>query len=223
MTACQTTQACASLNDPRGRCDDDRLVRALASRNEAAFVLLIERYQRQLTHLALHYVPNLAIAEDVVQETWIGVLQGIHRFRGETSLQTWITRILINRAITHAAREQRYIALSSYGMENVERSALPYVTQHAEANMNDVQVAYITSAKLPDEHVLANELGAYVRAAVATLPQLQRAVITLRDIAGLRSDEVRASLGISATHERVLLHRARMRVRQHLAAALRDT
>jgi RNA polymerase sigma-70 factor, ECF subfamily len=191
--------------------DDDRLVRALTGRDEDAFALLIERYQRQLTRLALRYVPTLAIAEEVVQETWLGVLQGIHRFRGNSSLHTWIVRILINRAITHGTREQRHMHWSASSFADVE----------AERHGSTLRTA--AEPLSPHERVLANDINEQVGRAVATLPPRERVVITLRDIEGWTSTDVCAKLGISNGHQRVLLHRARLRVRQQLLPVLHDT
>jgi RNA polymerase sigma-70 factor, ECF subfamily len=200
MTACQVPK----LHLPNHPVSDDQLVRALIRRDEAAFAQLIERYQRLLIGVALRYVPSLAVAEEVVQETWLGVLQGIHRFKGHSSLQTWIIRILINRAITHGTCEQRYVAWSTWSGTDVETSLhMAFFSSNAQRLS-------------PHEQLCANDLGDHLGRAVAMLPHRERIVITLRDIEGWSSADVCASLGISNGHQRVLLHRARKRLRHHL-------
>jgi RNA polymerase sigma-70 factor (ECF subfamily) len=202
--------------------DDLRLVEALRNGDEAAFVTLIDQYHMPLLRLALLYVPERALAEEVVQDTWIGVLQGIRRFEGRSSLKTWLFRILMNRARTLAQREGRSVPFSSLadfegepldGLVEADRFLPPDHPQWPGG-----WVSFPTSwDDLPEDHLLSQETRGRIDQAVQALPPAQREVITLHDIEGCSSEEVCGLLGISAVNQRVLLHRARAQVRRALA------
>ena len=200
--------------------DDLRTVEALRNGDEAAFTMLINEYQTSLLRLATLYVSDAAVSEDVVQETWIAVLQGIHRFEGRSSLKTWLFRILTNRAKTRAQREGRYVPLSA--LEELDAEAgLPSVSPERFFPAEDPSADHFTSIpqrfdNLPEERLLSQETRAVIQSAIDMLPPNQRQVITLRDIEGWGSEEVRNVLDISETNQRVLLHRARSKVRQAL-------
>ena len=197
--------------------DDLHLVALLRSGNEAAFVMLIERYHAAMLRLAIIYVTAQAVAEEVVQETWMGVLEGLNRFEGRSSLKTWMFRILINRAKTRAQREGRTIPFSSLPEVDADLSEpgvdpdrfLPSDHQRPghwvsfPSNWND----------LPEERLLSQEMRAHLEQAIAALPPGQREIIVLRDIEGWTSQETCHFLGISEVNQRVLLHRARSKVR----------
>jgi RNA polymerase sigma-70 factor (ECF subfamily) len=199
--------------------DERRLVEALRAGDESAFERLIGRYHRSLLRLAMLYVPSRAIAEEVVQETWLGVLQGLARFEGRSSLKTWIFRILTNRARTRGQREGRTIAFSDLasvdagsGETNVDPDLFWPADHPAWAN---TWVSYPRNwNELPEDRLLSRETLARVQAAIAALPPTQREVITLRDVQGWSSEEVCNILEISETNQRVLLHRARAKVRR---------
>jgi RNA polymerase sigma-70 factor (ECF subfamily) len=199
--------------------DDATLIEALKRGDEASFVALVGAYHTTLVRLALLYVANRATAEDVVQETWIGVLNGLGRFEARSSLKTWICRILTNRARTRAQREGRSVPFSSFwGLDDERdepsvdpsrfRTSEPYV-DHWASRPNSWE-------DLPEERLLSEETQGKLRGAIETLPANQRAVITLRDVEGWSSADVCASLEISEANQRVLLHRARSKVRQAL-------
>jgi RNA polymerase sigma-70 factor (ECF subfamily) len=152
-----------------------------------------------MLRVARSFVRSLDEAEEVIQETWLAVLNGIDRFEGRSSLKTWIFRILVNRARTRARREARTVAFSSLP---------PGIDEWAG------------DAVGPDQAVIDNELRVVLERAVATLPKVQRLVISLRDIEGWPADEVCEALELSAANQRVLLHRARMRVRELLSSYL---
>ena len=199
--------------------DDASLVEALRRGDEASFVALVQAYHGTLVRLALLYVANRATAEDVVQETWIGVLNGLGRFEARSSLKTWICRILTNRARTRAQREGRSIPFSSFWGPDDERDE-PAVDP-SRFRTSEPYVDHWTTRPnswdgLPEERLLSEETQARLRAAIETLPTNQRAVITLRDVEGWASADVCASLEISEANQRVLLHRARSKVRQAL-------
>ena len=195
--------------------DADTLA-ALRRGDEATFAALIERYHRALLRVALLYVADQPVAEELVQETWLGLLQSLARFEGRCSLKTWIFRILVNRAKTRSIRERRSVPFSAL------RSA---ADDGAEAAVDsaefDADGRWLVGPQgwgsAPEERLLAQETRTYIRQAVDALPASQRAVIELRDIAGWTSDEVCRHLGISEANQRVLLHRARSKVRQALA------
>ena len=201
--------------------DDLRLVEALRCWDEAAFVLLVDRYHTELLRLASIYVQDRAVAEEVVQDTWLGVLQGLSRFEARSSLRTWIFHILINRAKTRAAREARSVPFSAVWHPELE-PAEPAVEPERFYAAGPWRGHWIsdsalpTWADVPEERLLSAETCAQIRAAIAALPPSQREVITLRDVEGWTSDEVCHMLGVSETNQRVLLHRARSRVRRAL-------
>ena len=201
--------------------DELRLVAALRAGDESAFAELVARYHTMLLRLAMMYVASRAAAEDVVQETWLGVLQGLARFEGRSSLKTWIFRILTNRAKTRGQREGRTVAFSdlasadaSAGETSIDPDQFWPADHPAWAN---IWVSYPRNwDELPEDRLVSQETLAQVQAAIAALPPTQREVITLRDVEGWSSEEVCNILEITETNQRVLLHRARAKVRRAL-------
>ena len=192
------------------------LVEALRRGDERAFTRLVDRYSPTMLRVASLYVRNAAVAEEVVQEAWLGVLAGIGRFEGRSSLKTWIFRILTNRAQTRAAREARSVPFSSLEREGEGEPAV-------DADRFIAAGFWSTPPQpwdVPEERLLSRETRDRVEQAIATLPPTQRAVISLRDIEGWSSEEVRNVLELSETNQRVLLHRARSKVRAELAEYL---
>jgi RNA polymerase sigma-70 factor, ECF subfamily len=200
--------------------EDVRLVEALRSGNESAFVSLIDMYHSLLLRLAMIFVPSQAVAEEVVQETWMGVLQGLDRFEGRSSLKTWIFRILTNRAKTRAQREGRSVPFSSlpeFTTDAFEPAVEPERFMGPDQQWPGHWVSFPRSwDELPDERILSQETMACIQEAIDTLPTGQREVITLRDIDGCSSNEACDLLGVSEVNQRVLLHRARSKVRRAL-------
>jgi len=198
---------------------DQRLVDSLRAGDEAAFETLIDRYHSSLLRLAMFYVPSRAVAEDVVQETWLGVLQGLARFEGRSSLKTWIFRILTNRARTRGQREGRSVAFSDLataeagtGETSVDADQFWPPDHPTWAN---IWVSYPRNwNELPEDRLLSRETLARVEAAIAALPPSQREVIRLRDVEGWTAEEVCNVLEITESNQRVLLHRARAKVRR---------
>ncbi|MBI3966320.1 MAG: sigma-70 family RNA polymerase sigma factor [Chloroflexi bacterium] len=196
------------------------LVAALRRGDESAFVALVDGYYGTLLRLALLYLPNRTVAEEAVQETWQGVFQSIHRFEGRSTLKTWLFRILTNRAKTRGARESRIIPFSALGESAdddgpaVEPGRFlgpdhPRAPGHWAAPPRSWSV-------LPEEQLLAKETSDEIHAAIAKLPPSQREVIHLRDVEGWTAQEVCNVLNLSETNQRVLLHRARSKVRAAL-------
>jgi RNA polymerase sigma-70 factor, ECF subfamily len=198
----------------RSAVDDVAVVAALRGGDERAFEALVDRYHRALVQIALMYVRDRTVAEEVAQETWLAVLEGIERFEGRSSLKTWIFRILTNRAKTRAQRERRQLPISALVGEDEPEVPLdrflPPDDLHRPLGWAAPPRAW------PEDRVLRRETVERVRDAIAQLPLAQQAVIGLRDVEGLSADEVAAALDISAGNERVLLHRARSRVRREL-------
>ncbi len=201
--------------------DDLRAVEALRNGDEAAFAMLVTEHQTAMLRLATLYVSDYAVAEEVVQETWIAVLQGIRRFEGRSSLKTWLFRILTNRAKTRAQREGRYVSLSA--LEELDAEAgQPSVSPERfnPSNLPDKLDHFISIPprfdEIPEDRLLSKETRAVIQRAIEMLPPNQRQVITLRDIEGWSSAEVCNVLELSETNQRVLLHRARSKVRQAL-------
>lgn len=192
--------------------DDRRVVDALRRGDEEAFGELVDRYSRSMFRLASSYVRSPAVAEEVVQEAWLGVLTGIGRFEGRSALKTWIFRILTNVAQTRGAREARSVPFSSLAREH-EGSPAVDPDRFGEEGM------WSTPPRpwdVPEARLLSKETREVVARAIEGLPPMQRAVISLRDVEGWSSEEVRNVLELSETNQRVLLHRARSKVRGEL-------
>lgn len=204
---------------------EQELIAALRHGDEAAFVHLVERYQRTMLRVAALYVHTPAAAEDVVQETWIGMLRSLDRFEGRSSLKTWIFRILANRARSRAEREGRSIPFSALGGRedddgpSVEPERfLPPDHERWPGHWSSLPQSW---EGLPEQQLLASEVTELIKATIQTLPKAQQMVITLRDIEGWTSDEICAALEVSEGNQRVLLHRARSKVRQALEEYVR--
>jgi RNA polymerase sigma-70 factor, ECF subfamily len=186
--------------------DADLLVRLRAG-DEQAFVTLVRRYRPSMLQLAAGYVPSQAVAEEVVQDTWLGVLRGLDGFEERASVRTWLFRILVNRARTAGARERRTIAVGDVEPA-VDPARFDSTGHWAEPPEHWVEQA--------EDRLAAEKIASRIRTAIADLPGRQREVVTLRDIEGMSSDEVCSVLEISEINQRVLLHRGRSRVRQVL-------
>jgi RNA polymerase sigma-70 factor (ECF subfamily) len=215
-----------SATEPRRADDESGLVDALRRGDEAAFVALIERYHTRLLRLAQAYVPSRAVAEDVVQETWLAVLKGIAQFEGRSSLKTWLYSILTKRARTRGQREGRSIPFADLSRA-AEEPGDPAVDPDQFQPPGHEHAGWWSRHPqswdaLPESRLLAQETRAQIDAAIQALPPAQRTVITLRDIEGWPSDEVCEALGISEANQRVLLHRARSKVRSNLASYLSE-
>ena len=191
--------------------DDGALIEALRRGDEKAFASLVQRYHASLLRLAMSYVATTEQAEDAVQETWLGVLNGIDRFEGRSSLKTWIFRILVNRAKTKGVREQRSVPFSSLEGDGEERE--PSVDPSRFAPAGNWSAPPQSWEGVPEDRLLSAEAKAVVDDAIARLPDSQRAVITLRDVQGFTAQEASDVLGLTEVNQRVLLHRARSKVR----------
>jgi RNA polymerase sigma-70 factor (ECF subfamily) len=203
--------------DYRTAAEETELLAQLRAGDERAFEMLVERNYATMLAVARHYVKSRAVAEEVVQEAWLGVLKGLDRFEGRSSLRTWILRIVVNIARTRGAREARSLPFASLMPEGDEpaveadrfRGADDPFPGHWRAYPGDWQ-------RLPEDTLADRETLRIVVSAIEQLPPAQRLVITMRDIQGCRSDEVCAALDVSEGNQRVLLHRARSKIRSAL-------
>lgn len=189
--------------------DEAALVERLQAGDEQAFVTLVQRYHVQMTNLAMAFVPSRAVAEEVVQDTWLGVVKGIDRFAGRSSLRTWLSHIVVNRARSAGAKEHRQAPPSGppFGHGTLEDPAR-FSADGAWA----VPPAHWSEEV--EDRLAAEALTALVHRAIADLSPSQRQVVLLRDVNGLSSLEVCQLLDISEAHQRVLLHRGRVALRR---------
>jgi RNA polymerase sigma-70 factor, ECF subfamily len=192
------------------------LVEALQRGDEAAFTSLVEELTPSMLRVARLYVPTQAVAEDVVQEAWLGVLRGIDRFESRSSLKTWIFRILTNTAKTRGIREGRSVPFSSLGADELDGPAVDPDRFLGEDSRFPGHWAAPPRAWEGGERLLELETLDLIEREIAKLPPAQAVVITMRDVEGFDADEVCNALGISETNQRVLLHRARSKVRRAL-------
>jgi RNA polymerase sigma-70 factor (ECF subfamily) len=179
---------------------DADLAGRLRAGDEQAFVALVARHQEAMLRVAAGYVPSRAVAEEVVQETWIAVLRGIGGFQGRSTVRTWLFRILVNRARTTGSRERRSVAVED-------------MTPVVDQSRFDAGGAWVTPPEAWVDQVQDARMAAKM---AGDLPGRQREVVLLRDLEGLSSQEVCGVLQISAANQRVLLHRGRGRLRQIL-------
>jgi RNA polymerase sigma-70 factor, ECF subfamily len=204
--------------------DETRLVAALRGGEESAFAELIDRYQSPMLSLAQRYVRSRAVAQEVVQETWLSVLKGIDRFEERSSLKTWLFRILVNQAKSRGVRESRNVPFSALEGDASEPSVEP--ERFLDANHDRWPghwAAYPSSwSEIPEQRLLSRETLDYVRDAIDGLPERQKVVVTMRDVEGWSPEEVCSALEITDANQRILLHRARSKIRRELERYLDD-
>jgi RNA polymerase sigma-70 factor (ECF subfamily) len=206
--------------------DDRSLVDRLRRGDEAAFAWLLDRYTGSLHRLARSYVATASVADEAVQETWLAVVTGIDRFEGRASLKTWLHRILVNIARTKGMREHRSIPFASLRSEldGDEPAVDPDRFLGApDRHAGQWAASPVAWDEAPEDRLLSRETLAAVQHAIDDLPPNQRTVITLRDVQGWTSEEVCNVLEITETNQRVLLHRARSKVRGALETYFEDT
>ncbi len=200
---------------------DAQLVEALRAGDEDAFARLVREYQPSLVRVARIYVSSQAAAEEVAAETWLAVLNGLDRFEGRSSLRTWIFRILTNIAKTRGQRDGRTLPFSALA----DPGRVPEAALDADRFLDPEHPRWpghwaVRPEPWPEDAVIAAETQARLAEAIEALPPAQRAVISLRDVEGWSSEEVRNALELSETNQRVLLHRARAKVRRALESYL---
>lgn len=197
---------------------DLALVERLRAGDEDAFMALVERLQPSMLRVARMFVSTQAVAEECVQECWLGVLQGLQGFEGRSSLRTWIFRILTNIAKTRGQREGRSVPFASIAGDDLDAPSFDPAMFLGEG---ETWAGHWSSLPndwrgIPEDRLLSAETRAVVAGVLAELPPMQAEVLRLRDVAGWTSDEVRNALDLTETNQRVLLHRARAKVRRAL-------
>ena len=206
---------------------EPELVQALRNGDETAFSSLMDQYHSRLMRVARTFVSSQAVAEEVVQETWLAVLEGIDRFEGRSSLKTWIFQILTNRAKSRGQREHRYVPFSDvsspFGQE--EDHAIEPEQFHATGPLKGHWAISPTTwdEDTPERLLLSKESLLHIEKAIQALPTIQRQIMILRDIEGIDSEEICNIFQITPTNQRVLLHRARSKVRMALGQYLQET
>lgn len=200
---------------------DAALIEGLRAGEEAAFAELMRLYGAGMLRVAQMYVPSRAVAEDVVQEAWLGVLKGIGRFEGRSSLKTWLFRIVANTAKTRGVREARSIPFSSLGGGGADEPAVDPDRFLGDGERYPGHWAVPPQSWAPEGRLLAQEAMDVIEREIDRLPPAQRAVITMRDVQGFSSEEVCNALDLTETNQRVLLHRARAKVRNALEEYMR--
>ena len=202
--------------------EESSLLDALRRGDEDAFARLVAEHHASLRRVARLYVTNAAIADEVVQDTWLGVIRGIWAFEGRSSLKTWIFRILVNRARTRAVRESRATPFTgTLSTDSAAEPGQPLSPEHTLSGDDSPAVGHWARPELdpgssPERNLLTKELGEKLRAVIDALPSNLRIVLWLRDVEGWSSEDVCNALAIQETNQRVLLHRARSRVRAAL-------
>ena len=203
-------------------CTDANLVALIRAGDEEAISQLVERWSPTMIRLARSFVDSPQSAEDVVQEAWLGMLSGLARFEGRSSLRTWTFTILVNRARTRGAREARTVPQPPLATRDEPGAYdwFPCPGGEATRTWSSINVASRWDTA-PESAVLSRETLLQLDRAVSALPSRQRQVVTMRDVVGMSTEEVCAALGISAANQRVLLHRARAALRTALAGYYR--
>lgn len=197
--------------------DDQRIIAGLRAGNETTFVEMLDRYNGSLVRVAMRYVPSRAVAEEVVQDTWIGVIEGIDRFEGRSTIKTWLYKILIYKARTRGERERRTVPMSALPGGD----AAPSVPTERFRGSDALWAGHWATPPRrwdgnAEERLLAREAQSLIDVTIAELPLAQREVITLRDLSQFSSVQVCDLLGVTEANQRVLLHRARSKVRAAL-------
>jgi RNA polymerase sigma-70 factor (ECF subfamily) len=197
--------------------DDQRIIAGLRAGNEAVFAEMVDKYHGSLVRVAMRYTPSRAVAEEVVQDTWLGVIEGIDRFEGRSTVKTWLYRILIYRARARGERERRTVPMSALANDD---SAPSVPTERFRGSDALWAGHWATPPQRWDgdaeQRLLAGEARQIIDAVIAELPPAQREVIVMRDLSQFSAAEVCDLLDVTEANQRVLLHRARSRVRAAL-------
>jgi RNA polymerase sigma-70 factor (ECF subfamily) len=204
---------------PSASSADFQLLERLRAHDEAAFMELVDRLAPSMRRVARMFVSSDAVADEVVQEAWLGVLQGLDRFEGRSTLRTWIFRILVNIAKTRGQREARSVPFATLAGDDLDAPTWDPTAFDANGAWSTLPFDW---RGLPEERLAAGETLAVIGRAIDALPAMQAEVIRLRDVLGWSSEEVRNALELTDTNQRVLLHRARTKVRAAVEEHLRS-
>lgn len=193
------------------RVRDEELLTNFLGGDQAAFREIVTRYHTTLVRVARYYVNSEASAEDVAQETWIAVLRGAERFEGRSSFKTWLFRIVVNRARKTGSVEHRVLSLDP--VSPVPRSRFDTGGTWSEPPQPFTE---LVEGRIDRAAVIGQ-----VHRAIQTLGEPQRAVVTLRDVEGLSTNEVANLLDLTEGNVRVLLHRGRAKIRETLESTVK--
>ena len=193
--------------------DDAELLAQLVNGDEGAFTELVKRYHTTFVRVARYYVNSAASAEDVAQDTWVAIVRGAARFEGRSTVKTWLLRILVNRARTTGSREHRTIPVDPTNADTVSPSRFDAAGVWREPPVPFTDVI--------DDAIVNERTVRLVREAIIRLPDPHQAVVTLRDVEGLSTQEVAELLELSEANVRVILHRGRTRVRNDVESRMR--
>ena len=202
---------------------DAATIEQLLAGDEVTFMMLVHRHQPAMLRLAEMYVSSRAVAEEVVQETWIGILKGLPTFEGRSSLRTWMYRIVTNVAKTRGVREGRSVPFSALADGTDDDPVDASWFQGANDPFPGGWRTFPDDWRgIPEERLLGRETLDHITRALDSMPAAQAEVVRLRDVQGWSSDEVCNALDLTETNQRVLLHRGRSRIRRELDAYLSD-
>jgi RNA polymerase sigma-70 factor, ECF subfamily len=211
----------ATGEDVRLSPEEQALLARLRDGDERAFEILVEQLYPAMAAVARGYVNSRATVEEVVQEAWVAVLKGLDRFEGRSSLKTWVLRIVTNIAITRGTRDARVVPMAFEESESDEPSVPRERFRSADDRYPGHWRSYpVDWRSLPEDRLHDSQVLAAMQRAIEELPEAQRIVITMRDVAGCSPEEVCDALGVTDGNQRVLLHRARARVRSAIEEAL---
>jgi RNA polymerase sigma-70 factor (ECF subfamily) len=203
--------------------EDVALVERLRAGDETTFMMIVEKHQAAMLRIARMYVSSRAVAEEVVQEAWLGIIKGLDRFEGRSSLRTWMYRIVANVAKTRGQREGRSVPFSSLAGDDEGSAIDPEWFQGASDRFPGGWRTFPDDWRgIPEDRLVGYETLRHIGRAIDGLPPMQAEVLRLRDVLGWSSEEVRNALDLSETNQRVLLHRARTRVRRELDTYLSE-
>ena len=215
LESASATAQSSSRADPTA-IEGPEVIESLLAGNEEVFARVVRAHHSSMVRLAMAYVASREIAEDVAQEAWKALIEGLDNFQGRSTLKTWLFGILLNRAKTRGSRESRLVSLSAFESEDTGRCRLlegASVGEVRSPGRSPWVWGNSSQTPSPEERLLRRELEGHRARVIAQLPLRQRIVITLRDLEGWSSEEVCKALDIRSGHQRVLLHRARLRVR----------
>lgn len=224
MASSPTADRRAAAPFPATPVSDAALLAALRRGEEAAFAFLVERDHAVLVGVAYGFLRNRASAEEVAQEAWLAFLQGIDRFEGRASVRTYVCAIVANKARTRAGREARSIPMSALDARGDDADAGERLLEcEGDRVASGWSASSWRHAGSPERRLLGSETRDVLQAAIAVLPERQRRVLVLRDVHGLSSAQACAALGVTENNQRVLLHRARLRIRSVVADYMAGT
>jgi len=194
-----------------GQSEESLLLERLRLGDETVFAELVDAWHGSLHRVATSYLEDAAAAEEVVQETWLAVIDGLDRFQGRSSLKTWVFSILMNKARTRARRDARMVVWSAFDEQPIEASADPHDGRFKKKG--SWQHPPLKWTITPEDTLLRDDLAMVIKRTIEELPANQRVVVTMRDLQGLDPEDVCQALGITNANHRVLLHRARAAIR----------